>query len=96
MQIYTHAPHIAKFLRKKNHISLKILFFISANGAMPIAAFFTTLTEKRNTKYLLYFLHISNRNIYIISIYYTLITNILQAETSDAPNSALKNMPVKR
>ena len=63
---------------------------------MPIAAFFTTLTKKRNTKYLLYFLHISNRNIYIISIYYTLITNILQAETSDAPNSALKNMPVKR
>ena len=89
-------PTLPNFYAKKNHISLKILFFISANGAMPIAAFFTTLTEKRNTKYLLYFLHISNRNIYIISIYYTLIVNTLQTKTSDAPHNTLKNMPSKR
>lgn len=63
---------------------------------MPNQEFFTTKAKKRNTKYLLYFLHLSIQISYIIPIYYTLTVNTLQTKTSDAPHNTLKNMLAKR
>ena len=57
---------------------------------------FSPLNQKRNTKYLLYILHLLIQHFYIIPIYYTLIVNTLQTKTSDAPHNTLKNKPSKR
>ena len=93
--IYTSAPHYQIFHNKKLEFFKSIIFVIPQVTQCPIGRF-SPLKQKRNTKYLLYFLHLSIQISYIIPICYTLIVNTLQTKTSDAPHNTLKNMPSKR
>ena len=93
--IYTSAPHYQIFHNKKLELFKSFVFVTPQVTQCPIRRF-SPLNQKRNTKYLLYILHLLIQIFYIIPIYYTLIVNTLQTKTSDAPHNTLKNMPSKR